>query len=257
MLHVTPKSATSMYVGMPIQKAFIFELDKQRIKDSSYNQSKVNVFHKMGISNKSIISPVKEFNKSFSDSFWGKKSEERSSKSFSKAELEYQTTDTFAVRSDKFYKRLGMKIISFRDEINTRFKVDLNISNQLEMVLFFMQKWEQTTILNRKVKTIDEEKNFLENEYKGIKKEKKILQAKSKELLVENSTLKNQNELLLEEKNYFINQKTCLDNFQGFNDQQNQGMNLSGSINIGKTKMNSSVLDILNEKNKVSSFFDY
>ena len=240
MLHVTPKCPSSVYVGMPIQKAFKFSLDNSKIKSICQNSHKTNVFEKMGISpQKQSIGQTP--NSSFNGGRWGK-GEGPSD--------EYKEDDTFGQRCGKFYRRIAAKVSKFREEVKGKFKADLNFGSHLNMMLFLQQKWELSEVLQKKVKTMDEEKNYLQNENKNILKEKKVLNRKNKELVFENTRLKSQNELLLEEKNYFINHKNCFEALQNVNEQPSQG-NKSASINIGKTKANLSVTDILTDRNKV------
>ena len=246
MLHVTPKSPTSVYVGMPMQKAFQFDLDQNRIKNLCSTLERGTVFSKMGMSTSMTNTPPRNnLNQSFSGVFWNPVSEEKNKSE----DLKYTNKESFESRCEKFYKVLGSKVVKFTKEIKRRFKMDLNLQNQLDYVIFMVDKWEKSEEFQKKVKTIDEEKNYLQNEYKNIKKENTSLQKKNHDLLFENSTLKSQNELLLEEKNYFINNKRCFEGLAGVNEQDI--INKSSSMNIGKTKMNSSVLDMLTDRSRV------
>jgi hypothetical protein len=241
MLHVTPKSPSRMYYGMPIQKEFKFSLDLSKIKSLCQNLNKTNVFHKMGISPQK--QPLKNnLNESFTG-VWIKGEQ---------GDLKFDEQDTFAERCDKYYRQIASKMIKFKDQLKSGFKIELNINSQLDMMLFLQQKWELSEMLQKKVKTMDEEKNYLQNENKNIKKERKNLNKKNKELVFENTRLKTQNELLLEEKNYFMNHKNCFEKLQVLGEQTSL-MNKSSSINIGKTKANISVIEILNDRNKVTS----
>jgi hypothetical protein len=246
MLHVTPKSPSSVYVGMPIQKAFKFNLDQAKIKNLAQNMQKTNVFEKMGISPQKRMQGKQNLNSSFTG-IWSRLGGEKARE----METEYSREDSFTERSAKFYLRIATKLVKFKEEIKGQFQVELSLSGQTNMMLFLQQKWELSENLQKKVKTMDEEKNFLQNENKNIQKERKTLNRKNKELVFENNRLKSQNELLLEEKNYFINHKSCFDSLQGVNEHPSL-INKSSSINIGKTKANISAIDILTDRNRVS-----
>lgn len=242
MLHVTPKSPSSMYVGMPIQKAFKFSLNHFKIKALCQNSEKKNVFQKMG------ISPQKPSHHAGAGqlgerAFWTRNDSDCLDSKFSEQ-------DSFGDRCGKFYQRIAEKVLKFKGEIQRSFKVEMSLANHLKMMLFLQQKWEFSEVLQKKVKTMDEEKNFLQNENNNIQKERKNLSRKNKELVFENTRLKTQNELLLEEKNYFMNHKNCLDQLEPLGEGLSLG-NKSASINIGKTKANLSVIEILTDRNKV------
>ena len=242
MLHVTPKSPSRMYFGMPIQKEFEFSLDISKIKGLCQNLNKTNVFQKMGISPKKP-NQRQSLNQSFSG-IWTKGE---------KNELKFSENDEFGERCEKYYRQIAHKLVKFRDQLKSRYKMEFNISTQLDLMLFLQQKWELSEMLQKKVKTMDEEKNYLQNENKNIQKERKNLDRKNKELVFENTRLKSQNELLLEEKNYFMNHKNCFDKLQVLGEQSI--LNKSSSINIGKTKANISVIDILTDRNRVNNKF--
>ena len=246
MLHVTPKSPSSMYIGMPIQKAFKFTLDTSKIKTLCQTFHKTNVFQKIGISPQKSSASKQSLNSSFSNNFWSQKNNNRDLV----LESNFNENDTFSERCVKYYKKIAAKILKFRAELKNRFKLELGFGSDLDAMLFLLQKWELADLLQKKVKTMDEEKNFLMNESKNIQKERKNLNRKNKDLVFENTRLKRQNELLLEEKNYFINHKNCFENLQGVNEQLSL-INKSSSINIGKTKANISVIEILNDRNRV------
>jgi exonuclease VII large subunit len=227
-----------MYFGMPIQKEFQFSLDVSKIKSLCQNLSKTNVFHKMGISPQKMSSR-QNLNESFTG-IWTKGEQE---------DLKFNEEDQFGERCDKYYRQIAHKMVKFKDQLRSGFQMELNINSQLDLMLFLQQKWELSETLQKKVKTMDEEKNYLANENKNIQKERKNLNRKNKELVFENTRLKSQNELLLEEKNYFMNHKNCFDKLQVLGEQSI--LNKSSSINIGKTKANISVIEILTDRNKV------
>lgn len=245
MLHVTPKCPSSVYVGMPIQRAFKFSLDEAKIKSIANNMQKTNVFDKMGISPQKRPQNKSNLNTSFTG-IWNKLGIENSRE----IDTEFKDEDSFTERSTKYYHRIAAKMVKFKEEVKSQFKVELNLSSQMKMMLFLQQKWELSENLQKKVKTMDEEKNFLQNENKNIQKERKNLNRKNKDLVFENNRLKSQNELLLEEKNYFINHKNCFEGLQGVNENPSL-VNKSSSINIGKTKANISAIDILTDRNRV------
>lgn len=165
-------------------------------------------------------------------------------------ESKFSENDSFGERCGKFYQQIAEKVLRFKSEIQSHFQLEMNVGNHLKLMLFLQQKWENSELLQKKVKTMDEEKNFLQNENKNIQKERKNLSRKNKELVFENTRLKTQNELLLEEKNYFMNHKNCLELLEPLGEGASLG-NKSSSINIGKTKANLSVIDILTDRNKV------
>ena len=246
MLHVTPKCPSSMYIGMPIQKAFKFSLDSGKIKGICQTFNKTNIFQKIGISPQKASASKQSLNSSFSNNFWGQKNANRDLV----LESEYSENDDFTERCVKFYKQIAAKVLKFRGEMKSKFKLEFGLGSDLEAMLFLLQKWELSHALQKKVKTMDEEKNFLMNESKTMQKERKNLNKKNKDLVLENNRLKRQNELLLEEKNYFINHKNCFDNLLNVNEQLSM-MNKSSSINIGKTKANISAIDLLTDRNRV------
>lgn len=253
MLHVTPKCPTSMYVGMPIQKALKFELNLTKIKEICLIQSKGNIFQKMSLGSKILNTPSKDLNSSFSGIFWGKNSADKNKDNDNQTSTVYKEGELFSQRSSKFYQKMGQKIILFCSEMKKKYNEEFNISNQLDMILFLMKKWELSEELQVKVKTLDEEKNYLMNELKMVKKENKNLHSKNKQLLIENSSFKSKNELLAEEKNFFIKHKTCLDGLQSINEQNLSSniQNNSGSLNFGKSKLNSSY-EMISDKQKVN-----
>lgn len=252
MLHVTPKSQTAMYYGMPIKQTFKFSLDSKRVT-SVLNEKKTNVFS----SNKKKSALNISINTSFSKNFWGRSGEKSTNtslnESFSSQRLEnfdFVDGESFRQRCDKFYRQLAKKALDFKRSIYKSFKLDLDLQKKTDSVLFFMKQWEIAKSAQKKLKTLDEEKTYWKNQRDQERKEKKSLKKKLQELVLEHSKMKSQNELLLEEKNFFINHHQFFDNVQ----LNNMSNDKSSSIIVEQSKANHS-FNILNDRNRVILFY--
>ena len=112
-----------------------------------------------------------------------------------------------------------------------------------------MKQWEVARTSQKKIKTLDEEKNYWKNQRDVERKEKKSLKKKLQDLVLEHSKIKSQNELLLEEKNFFMNHHQFFENLP----LNNLSNDRSASIHLDQTRGNHS-FNILNDRNRVNKY---
>ena len=251
MLIVTPISETSMYYGMPINQKLKFSLDPKRVSMICSEKKKGNVFSS---SKKSALNI--SINTSFSKNFWGRSGEKSTNtslnESFASGKKEtgdFVDGESFNQRCDKYYRQIAKKLTDFKGSIFKSFKFELDIFKRTNAVLFFMKQWEVARTSQKKIKTLDEEKNYWKNQRDVERKEKKSLKKKLQDLVLEHSKIKSQNELLLEEKNFFMNHHQFFENLP----LNNLSNDRSASIHLDQTRGNHS-FNILNDRNRVNKY---
>ena len=174
-VYSTPKIENLKYFGMPYQKDYqIIELELDRLKNKIENEKK--------ILEKNFLKKNK--NNSFSEN----------ETSFEENEVE------------KIYSYFSKNLIEYNENIKNEYNFDFKLKN-IKLNYFLYQQNTKVEGYNKKLKTLEEEKNYWKNNFERQKKE---LQKITDNLQINVKTNKDLEEkiiYLLEEKNYFINSK--------------------------------------------------
>ena len=211
-VYSTPKIENLKYFGMPYQKEFkVIDLELDRLKNK-IEKDLIDLDKKLqgglDLEKNSGLNGGKVFGNSFEDN-----------------------------EVDKIYSYFSKNIIEYNDNVKNEYNFIFGLEN-VKLNYYLYQQNSKVEGYNKKLKTLEEEKNYWKNNFERQKKELQKITDNLQITEKKNKEFEEKIIFLLEEKNYFINSKFFKNtNDLSFLDEKSQELNQSKLINFENSNL--------------------